>query len=114
MAGRYDIKCDQGSTFRRVFTWKDSTGALINNAGYSAKMEVRPVTGGAPVLTASTANAKISLGGAAGTITVTFSATDTNGVTAGFYAYDLEMTSGTGDITRILEGDFHMRKQVTL
>ena len=45
---------------------------------------------------------------------MTFSATDTNGVTAGFYAYDLEMTSGTGDITRILEGDFHMRKQVTL
>ena len=75
-AGIYDITADQGSTFSRRITWLDSAGAPIDLTGYTAKMQVREtVDSTAVILELSTVNSRISLGGAAGTIDLTASAT---------------------------------------
>jgi hypothetical protein len=52
----------------------------------------------------TTGNGRIALGGSAGTITLTISATDTAALTAGRGVYDLELVSGSGIVTRLLQG----------
>ena len=40
-AGAYDITCEQGATFSRTLTVKDSSGAARDLSSYTAKMQVR-------------------------------------------------------------------------
>lgn len=76
-------------------------------------MTVRPFVGASTTtVVASTANGRIVLGGAAGTVTVTIDATTTGAITASRYAYDLVLTTGA-TVTRILEGKFIVTGAVT-
>ena len=63
-------------------------------------------------LVASTANGKMTLGGATGSITVDLSAVDT-AIEAEPYVYDLILDSGSV-ITRVLEGQFIVTAGVTV
>lgn len=112
-AGIYDITCEQGATFQRVLTWKGSNGNPINLTSYTAAMQVRDTAcGQTKILEATTANSKIVLGGALGTITITVSATDTAALPVGEFVYDLELTL-SGTVTRLLAGSFTVTKEVT-
>jgi hypothetical protein len=76
-------------------------------------MTVRPFVGASTTtLVASTANGRITLGGIAGSVTVSVNATTTGAIGAGRYAYDLVLNSG-GTVTRILEGKFIVTGAVT-
>jgi hypothetical protein len=113
MAGTHDIVCDQGATFTRVFTWEDSTANPIDLTLYTARMQVRATVGSAStLLSLTTENGGISLGGAAGTITVTATAAQTAAITAGCYVYDLEMVTGAV-VTRLVQGSFTVDAEVT-
>jgi hypothetical protein len=61
----------------------------------------------------TTTNSRIALGGIAGTVTLTISATDTAALTPGKYVYDLELVSGGGIVSRIIEGNFIVKAEVT-
>lgn len=114
-AGKHDIVIEQGATFRRVITWKDSAGTPINLTGYTAKMQVRErVRDSDVVLECSTANGRITLGGSAGTITIVAQ----DEVTALLAempkaVYDLELTSSGGEVTRLLRGSVEIVAEVT-
>ena len=113
-AGIYDIIADQGSTFSRRITWKDSTGTPINLTGYTAKMQVRETVDSSTVLLElSTTNSRITLGGAAGTIDLTASATVMTALAYGQFVYDLELTSAGGVVTRVVQGSFTVPGEVT-
>lgn len=113
MAGRYTINVDQGSTWNLALTYRDSNGAAVNLTGYTARMQVRPALESATITaTLTTENGGIALGGAAGTIALTLSATATAAITAATYVYDLELVTGS-TVTRIVEGDFIVRREVT-
>ena len=118
MTATYNLVCPQATTFTFQFTINDtnpSTGASTpwNLTGYTATMTVRPFAGSTTTtLLATTANGKITLGGALGTISVTFSSTDTN-IKAEPYVYDIVLNSGSV-ITRILEGQFIVTAGVTV
>ena len=43
----------------------------------------------------------------------TLTATETSAIKAGYYVYDLEITSSSGIVTRVLEGKVHMKPGVT-
>lgn len=116
----YNIKHKQNTTFTRVFTWRDSNGNLVNLTGYTGIMKVRktypatflvPAHMDAAVVTFSTANGKMALGGVAGTITVVGSPSDMN-FAVGLYDYDVLLTSGTNTYT-IAEGSFEVRVAVS-
>jgi hypothetical protein len=62
----------------------------------------------------STLNAGIALGGAAGTIVITIDANYTSALDDGTYVYDLELTSSSGTVTRLLEGQFIVTPEVTV
>ena len=113
-AGTYTITIEQGATFSLPITWKDQLGNAVNLTGYTARLQVREeVESATPFLTLTTENGGIALGGAAGTITLTVTATATAALTASKGVYDLELISGGGVITRLLEGLVVIKKEVT-
>jgi len=76
-------------------------------------MTVRPFVGASTTtVVATTANGRITLGGIAGSVTVSIDATTTGAIAAGRYAYDLVLTTGA-TVTRILEGKFVVTGAVT-
>ena len=112
-ATTYDILIEQGATYSQVVTYKES-GVAVNLTGYTARMQVRSTLESATtVVELTTANGRIALGGAAGTITLTISATDTAALTAGRGVYDLELVSGSGIVTRLLQGVATISRNVT-
>ena len=92
-AGIYNIIADQGSTFTRQLTWNDSAGSAVDLTGYTARMDVRTSidAAGAAVLSLTTENGRIVLGGTAGTINLSAEATATQAIESGNYVYDLEL-----------------------
>lgn len=68
----------------------------------------------APVfLDLTTENGGITLGGAAGTITIFISAQQTAEITAGDGFYDLELQSASGLVYRLLQGNMYISNEVT-
>jgi hypothetical protein len=112
-ATTYDLLIEQGATFSQVITYKDN-GVAVNLTGYTARMQVRATLEAATALIElTTANGRIALGGTAGTITLSISATDTAALTSGRGVYDLELVSGSGIVTRLLQGVATISRNVT-
>ena len=113
MSAKYNLTCEQGTTFTFQFIIKTSDVAW-NLTGYTATMTVRPFVGSdTTTLSATTANGKIVLGTTNGTATVTLNATTTAALAASRYVYDFVLTS-TSTTRRLLEGKFVVTPAVTI
>lgn len=112
-AGIYNTTIDQGSIWSVVLVYTDSNNTPVNLTGYTAAMQLRQNYNSATAdLTLTTANGGIAIVGATGTITITATATQTGLLDAGFYVYDLELTSGS-NISRLIQGQLTVAEQVT-
>lgn len=100
--GRWSFTLRRGSTFRKTLTWKDAIPAAIDLSGCTARMQARDASGVAVLTLTSTDG--IALGGAAGTITFTRTAVQTETIATGVYSYDFELTTGAGDTFALFEG----------
>jgi hypothetical protein len=77
-------------------------------------MTVRPFVGATTTTVVATdLNGRIAVDGPNGRITVTIDAVTTGNISAGRYAYDLVVDSGSV-VTRILEGKFIVTGAVTI
>ena len=86
----------------------------VNLTGFTARMQIRETVESTAVLhSLTTENGGITLGGAAGTIALTISATDTAAFTFDTAVYDLEVVSGGGVVTEIASGAVLMNNEVT-
>lgn len=111
---RHDFIINKGATFSKEIRYKDENGALINLTGYVARMHIREtVESSTTIVTLTTENGRITLGGAAGTIVLNISATDTAAITQNLAVYDLEIVAGGGLVTRLLEGEVQFIDNVT-
>lgn len=85
----------------------------VNLTGYTARMNIRSTVDATTILhSLTTENSGIALGGAAGTVDLLISATNTALFTFGTAVYDLELISGTV-VTRLLSGNVTLSKEVT-
>ncbi|SVE59996.1 uncharacterized protein METZ01_LOCUS512850 [marine metagenome] len=121
IAGIYNITCEQGTDFTRSCILKypdanDPTGStylLYDLTGYTARMQIRRTLESAtPEIELTTENSGIVLGGDAGTFEIVMtnaqtSALDSDGV------YDLEIISGGGTVSRVIQGTFTLDLEVT-
>lgn len=112
--GTLDLDLYQGATFSYVLTWRTgSPSAAVNLTSYTARMQARTSPdASSPVLSLTTGNG-ITLGGSAGTITLSRSAAQTAALPAGRYLYDLELESAGGVVTRLVEGVLTIWPEVT-
>lgn len=115
MAGKQNLKIEQGATFRQMFTWKAGKPAVpVDLTGCTARMQIRAdVTAAVPYVSLTTENNGITLGGAAGTILILISATDTALMSWTSGVYDLEIQFGDGTVRRLVEGRVQVSPEVT-
>ena len=112
MSAKYNLVCDQATTFNFQFQILNNETPL-NLTGYTGTMTVRPFVGASTTtVVATTANGLMVFDAVNGRVTVTISATTTGAIAAGRYSYDLVLDSGA-TVTRYLEGKFIVTGAVT-
>lgn len=112
ISGVHNFTIDQGSTFSRTITVKNYDDSLYNLTGHTARMQIRRDIDSATVmLELTTENGRIVLGGAAGTIVLSVSATDTSTLDRSG-VYDLELVQGA-IVKRLIRGTINLNPEVT-
>jgi hypothetical protein len=104
----------QGETFALQLTWKaGSPVAAVDLTDYTARMMIRNHPEAADALLSLTEADGITLGGAAGTILITLTATQTATLPARALVYDIELVSPAGVVTNIARGEMAVLRNVT-
>lgn len=109
----------QGATFRKTLTWKvapdeDSPKTPVNLTGCTARMQVRAKVGASEVLLSlTTENGGIALGGAAGTVELLIDDEATAAITWTSGVYDLEIVFPGGQVRRLMYGSVSVSPEVT-
>ncbi len=116
--GTLDLVIYQGSVLNEVFTIEDvdanGVATLVNLTGYTARMQAREYFSAATAfIDLTTENGGISINGAAGTVTLTMSATATAAITvqAGVWGLELIPSSGAANALRVLEGSVTISRE---
>lgn len=112
---KHNITIYQGATLRDVTTWKSGNPATpVDLTGCTARMQVREkVESVSPLLSLTTENGGIALGGVAGTVTINISAEATAALTWKSGVYDLEIEFADGFVRRLLQGSVSVSPEVT-
>ena len=104
----------QGATFRKRLTWSAPSGTPIDLTGCTARMQVRSDVGSpTALLSLTTENDGIVLGGALGTIELYVSDEDTAAITWDGGVWDLEIVHPGGEVTRLAQGSISVSPEVT-
>lgn len=118
MAANKPLYVDQGSDYIKTFTFKRSESEILDLNGCSARMMVREDPDSTKVLVnATTANQRLEVNVATGQITIHLRAQDTEvikfegKVLKAFY--DLEIVDSIGKVTRLLNGQFNLSREIT-
>lgn len=86
----------------------------VGLSGFTARMKIkRTLTSAAAYIELTTVNGRIVLDDSAKTITLLVSAVDTAALDFTTAVYDLELVSGSGVVTRLVEGEVTLHKEVT-
>ena len=108
-AGTYNFIVEQGATFNRILTVKENNSAM-NLTGYSVASTMRSTHDSSTVVgTFACSISNASSGG----ITMSMTSSTSSAIEEGIYVYDLEITSGTGTVTRLLQGEVTVNPEVT-
>jgi hypothetical protein len=111
-AGTLDFTIEQGATFNLLLTWKIND-VLVNLTGYTARLQARVDVQDTATVLSLTTGAGITLGGAAGTISIDQTATQTALLPMGEYVYDLELIASNATVTRLVQGELNISPEVT-
>ena len=108
-AGTYNFTIEQGTTFNRVLTLQEN-GSAMNLTGYSVASQMRSTHDSSSIVatfSGSVTNAS------SGQLTLSLTNSQTSAIEEAIYVYDVEITSGAGAVTRILEGTITVTPEVT-
>lgn len=109
MAAISNLFIDQGSDYSNIISVKANNGQPLNLDGYTVKSQIRKSFGSN---IAFQFNATV-FSSISGRIRLQLSASDSEQIPPGRYLYDVEITSQTGFITRVVEGVLIMTPQIT-
>jgi len=120
-AGRYSFVIEQGATFQRQIIYTDADGDRVDLSNYGARMQIRPTVDSNVVLvnltsTLGSDGSGLRITAASGTIDIIISALSSSYLSFTEATYDLEIYSGSGAtefVTRLLEGNVKLKKNVT-
>jgi hypothetical protein len=124
-AGRYNFLIEQGATFQIELQYKDSNNNPINLTGYSGRLQIRQTLPSTVVLLCLSSSLKpdgtgINFSGSNGTtppssgsIGIYISAVSSSLLNFDQAVYDLEIENSGGFVTRLIEGNVQLSKEVT-
>lgn len=121
-AAKYDFTIEQGATFTKTLTIKDSSAALVDLTGQTFRGQIRKVAGGVDLLATFTCVVSDQITNK-GEVVISLTATDTSAIPIttqakavrklDVYAYDVERVTGS-NVDRILEGEVSISPEVTV
>lgn len=120
IAGVYNILCEQGATFSRIFTlrYPDEVDPEVYHdydlSNFSARMQVRrTITTANPMIELTTENGGIIITNpTSGELTVYMSDEQTSALTSDG-VYDIELINEVGEVARLVQGAFTLSLEVT-
>jgi hypothetical protein len=119
-AGQYSFTIEQGATLVKQFTYKDTSGTVVDLNGFDVRMQIRSNIGSdtkiADFNNSNSGSLKIlptTGSSASGTIELNINATSSSLYTFDQAVYDLEIESTGGTVTRLLQGRIKLSKNVT-
>tara|TARA_B100001248_G_scaffold214673_1_gene169292 strand:- start:1324 stop:1659 length:336 start_codon:yes stop_codon:yes gene_type:complete len=101
---------DQGTDFSIVVDVTDATGSVLDLTGYSAAAQIRKTYGSSSASATFTTSTGTP---SQGKVTLSLTDTQTSALSSGRYVYDLNITSGSGVKTRVVEGQAIITPGVT-
>ena len=101
MSAISNIFIDQGADFSTTVTVSDSAGSALDLSNYTALAMIRKTY---ESTTATTFTSTFASDRTTGQITISLTDVQTTALDFGRYVYDLLITDGDGDKTRVLEG----------
>lgn len=119
IAGVYNIFCEQGTTFTRILDleYPDDIDLTVFHkydlTDFTARMQIRrTIDTASPMIELTTENGGIEIVGTDGRIIIRMTDTQTAGLTSSG-VYDLEIISLEGTVSRVIQGNFALSKEVT-
>jgi hypothetical protein len=112
MAAVANLSIDQGATFTSDITVKDINGNVFDLTGYTAVAKL--AKGYSSTRTRTTITTAFATDRTTGVLTISLTANQTSALDAERYVYDVEITSGAGSVTRVLEGIITVRPEVSI
>ena len=109
MAVYSNLTIDQGTDFTMTVDVQNALGNALDLTGYTIAAQIRKTYGSSNV----TAVFTTAHNGANGQVTMSLPDATTTAIEAGRYVYDLMITSGSGDKTRVIEGQATVTPGVT-
>jgi hypothetical protein len=110
-AGKYDFVIEQGATLYKTI---DVSEVFPSLTSYTARLQIRETVDAATtVMDLQSTSGKLDIDAALCTVTIDLASSDTSSSTWSDGVWDLELTSPTGVVTRILEGKVTNSLEVT-
>ena len=105
------LSVDHGADFSAEIVVQDSTGTVANLTGYTGAGQIRKTYSS----TTATNFAVTIVSVTQGVLSIALSNSVTNGMKAGRYVYDVEITkTSNGEKTRVVEGQITINPGVTV
>lgn len=113
MAVTYNVTIDQGADWFLNVTYDNPDGTPINLTGYTGALQLRSLPDDSVAVLSLSTGSGITITGATGLVAIRATATQTRAIDEGIYYYDLEITSTTGVVTRLIQGQADVSPEVT-
>lgn len=111
MAAILDQTIDQGTSYSNTITVFQSDGTTpLDLNGYTVASQIRKnfTSSSFHTITCTIVSPTTT-----GKINLTLTPAQTEAIKFGYYYYDVEITSGSGTVTRVIEGKMHIKPGVT-
>lgn len=113
MAVQYNVEIDQGADWFLNVTYEQPAGTPVNITGYTSALQLRSLPTDATAVLSLSTGSGITITGSEGLVAVHATAAQTRAIDEGIYYYDLEITSQSDIVTRLVQGQAYVSAEVT-
>ena len=113
MAVQYNVEIDQGADWFLNVTYEQPAGTPVNITGYTSALQLRSLPTDTTAVLSLATGSGITITGLTGLVAVHATAAQTRAIDEGVYYYDLEITSQSGIVTRLVQGQAYVSAEVT-
>jgi hypothetical protein len=116
-AAKLNLVIEQGATFVHQLQLRDGPdiySPIKDLTGYTARIQLRSdINSPDVILELTTENGRISISPLEGKIQLRLGAAETSALEFAKAVYDMEVSSPLGIVTRVVQGNFSLSRQVT-